>query len=355
MRKNLHFRVAIWLFVLLPILACVTTPPNGIDPTKSPNGFTSTQLPDDILSTQLPTTQQPAATGTGESLPPGGCPENLGRIVFSYDPRDLESVHYGIYRMDPDGSNRIRLSAAEALHDSDPAWSPERCRIAFTSFTHEGDDDIYVMSADGTSIRRLTTDPARDMFPDWSPDGKHISFISYRDGFRNLYVMNADGSDQRQLTTNKAEYSQWQQWSPTGDEIAFTYQPEGDESTSIYVIHPDGSGLRQVAPPVGSMGDREPAWSPDGKKIYVLSNRSSLTEIWVMNLDGSGLQQVTSFGDSLTPEHSLRVSPDGTRLAFFGTGPENQVYASEIYVVDLDGSGLTDITYSEGQESWLDW
>jgi Tol biopolymer transport system component len=332
--------------LLFSAMACTATLPNGFISTKSPN---------ESISTQSSPAQQPKEAATSENLPPGGCPENMGKIVFSYDPRDLQSVHYGIYLMEPDGSNRIRLSGQDSKHDSDPAWSPERCRIAFTSFTKEGDEDIYVMSADGKSIRRLTTDPARDMFPDWSPDGKQISFISYRDGFRNLFVMNSDGSDQRQLTRNKAEYSQWQQWSPNGGEIAFTYNPGGGEGTSIYVIHPDGSGLRQVAPPDGSRGDREPAWSPDGKQIYVISNRSSLTEIWAINLDGSGLHQISSFGDSLTPEHSLRVSPDGKLLAFYGTGPENKDYATEIYIVSVDGSGLIDITHSEGQEEWLDW
>jgi len=346
MRKNIPLLVAIWLLLLLAALACITTLPGGIISTQSPNS---------INSTQSPTTQQSVATGTSANLPAGGCPENSGKIVFSYDPKDIQSVHYGIYLMDFNGSNRIRLSGSDAISDTDPAWSPERCRIAFTSFTNEGDDDIYVMSVDGKSIQRLTTDPTRDMFPDWSPDGKQISFISYRDGFRNLFVMDANGSNQRQVTRNKGEYSQWEQWSPNGDEIAFTFNPGGDQGTSIYVVHPDGSGLRQVAPPSGGLGDLEPAWSPDGKKIYVISNRSAQEEIWEINLDGSGLRQITSFDGTVSPDHSLRVSPDGKQLAFYGTGPEVTDYGSEIYLINVDGSDLKDITHSKGQDEWLDW
>jgi len=293
-----------------------------------------------------------------ENLPAGGCPENLGKIVFSYDPVDRSSIHYGIYLMNPDGSNRIRLSGLDEIHHTQPAWSPERCRIAFTSFTQDGDDDIYVMTADGKSIRRLTTDPARDMFPDWSPDGKQIVFVSYRNGgIRNLFVMDADGSHQRQLTTNPEEYSQWEQWSPTGDEIAFTYNPKSDtpKGGKIFVINLDGSGLRQITPDAGHLGDLDSAWSPDGKKMYFISNRSSLTEIWEINLDGSGLRQISDISSGISITHSLRVSPDGKQIAFYGIGPEGTEYMQEIYVFNVDGSGLEDITHSPGQEEWLDW
>jgi Tol biopolymer transport system component len=337
MKTRIRPLVVLGIVMILPALAC------------------SVLIPSAGSSTTSSGTALPAGMQAGGNLPSGGCPENVGKIVLSYDPRDLDSVHYGIYVMDADGSHRVRISSEDEINDREPAWSPDRCRIAFTRFTDAGDDDIYIMSADGTSISRLTTDPTRDMFPDWSPDGKQIVFVSYRDGYRNLFVMNADGSKQRQLTTNKQEYSQWEQWSPNGDWIAFTYNPGGDQGTTIYVIRPDGTGLRQVAPSAGGLGDQEPAWSPDGKKLYVISNRSSLTEIWVMNVDGGGLRQISSFGGSLSPEHSPRVSPDGKQLAFFGTGPEEVTNSTEIYVINVDGSGLKNISNAKGADEWLDW
>jgi Tol biopolymer transport system component len=262
--------------------------------------------------------------------------------------------------MDPNGSNRIRLSSLEAKNDTDPAWSPERCRIAFTSFTKEGDNDIYIMTADGKSVRQLTTDPARDMFPDWSPDGKQIVFVSYRNaGIRNLFLMDVDGSHQRQLTTNPAEYSQWEQWSPTGDEIAFTYNNIQSEPNQRYIfgIHPDGSGQHQITPNAGHLGELDSAWSPDGKKLFIISNRSTQTEIWVINQDGSGLKQITNFSHSnlVSIEHSLRVSPDGKQLAFYGVDSEVGKYASEMYLVNVDGSGFKNISHTSGAEEWLDW
>jgi Tol biopolymer transport system component len=61
------------------------------------------------------------------------------------------------------------------------------------AYSYEG--DIYVMNADGSAITRLTTDPAMDFDPAWSPDGIHIAFRSHRDGDEEVYLMNAEGSD----------------------------------------------------------------------------------------------------------------------------------------------------------------
>lgn len=298
-------------------------------------------------------------SAAAESLPPGGCPENRDKIVYTYDPRDRETVHYGIYTMNPDGSGRVRLSGPEATNHREPAWSPERCRIAFTSLSEPTNQDIYVMSADGKSIRQLTSDPARDMFPDWSPDGKQIVFVSYRaGGIRELFVMNADGSDQRQLTSNQAEYTQWVQWSPVADQIAYIFNPATpDQGGNTFVIDSSGRGVRQVTPNAGPLGDTSVAWAPDGQKLYFVSNRSHYIEIWEINLDGSGLRQITNFHSAnlVDIDHSLRVSPDGQRLAFYGVGPNVEQYGTEIYLVNTDGSGLIDISLSPGQEEWLDW
>ncbi|MBM4422743.1 MAG: hypothetical protein FJ030_05040 [Chloroflexi bacterium] len=74
------------------------------------------------------------------------------------------------------------------------AWSPDGARIAFVSH-RDGNDEIYVMNADGAGQTRLTDDEATDTDPVWSPDGAHIAFISNRNGDENIYVISIENGN----------------------------------------------------------------------------------------------------------------------------------------------------------------
>ena len=104
------------------------------------------------------------------------------------------------------------------------------------------------MNADGSGQRRLTRNPAEDIIPAWSPDGRKIAFEWRRPG---IYVMNADGSGKRLLTRNGVRSLVW---SPDGRKIAFT---GGDRNGSdVYVMNADGSGQRNLTRrPVDYGGD----------------------------------------------------------------------------------------------------
>ena len=90
--------------------------------------------------------------------------------------------------------------------------APEQGKIAFSS-DRDGDWEIYVMDADGSNQTNLTSSPAVDEFPSWSPDGSMIAFTSDRDGDYEIYVMDADGSNQTNIT-NSAAYNKEPSWSP---------------------------------------------------------------------------------------------------------------------------------------------
>src|SRR5205085_7642588 len=100
------------------------------------------------------------------------------------------------------------------------------------------DGDIYVMQADGSHRRQLTSDPWPQFDPTWSPDGKHIAYRDGRNGHNEIYVMNSDGSGKLNVTHHISD--SWSPaWSPDGRTIAFASDREG--LLSIYTMHPDGS------------------------------------------------------------------------------------------------------------------
>ena len=166
-----------------------------------------------------------------------------------------------------------------------PAYAPfsgaTGSLIAFNS-NRDGNFEIYVMNADGTSVTRLTTNNAYDREPAWSPDGSKIAFVSRRDGNYEIYVMNANGSGQTNLSHNSADDADVA-WSP-GSKIAFASNRDGN--WEVYVMNANGSGQTRLTnnPAV----DGYPTWSPDGSKIAFRRWDFVNDEIYVMNADGSG-------------------------------------------------------------------
>ena len=123
----------------------------------------------------------------------------------------------------------------------------------------------------------------------------------------------------------------------------------------IHLVSPDGSQDHQLTPEAGPLGDFDLAWSQDGKALYFLSNRSSMVEVWSINVDGSDIHQITTLPSGFSASHSLRLSPDGSKLAYYGVSPGVEKFGQEIYVLNTDGSDVHSITLSPGDEDWLDW
>ena len=247
-------------------------------------------------------------------------------------------------------------------------------RIAFYS-DRDGDEEIYVMNADGSDAQQLTHNDSNDRYPAWSPDGTRIGFISDRDNdldIYHIYVMNADGSDVVQLTDGSD--NQHLAWSPDGDRIVFTSIGE------IYMMNSDGSDIQNLTdntPPSsgGSIfwsdrdgdGYSEPyrrhadgsfelitdwetlkahkwdyhdggaSWSPDGERIAFTSGRDGDLEIYVMKDDGKGVVQLTN-NDNYDSDPAW--SPDGSRIAFTSTRDGDH----GIYVMNADGSDVVQLT-----------
>lgn len=110
------------------------------------------------------------------------------------------------------------------------AFSGKNGQIAFVS-NRDGNEEIYVMNADGTSTTRLTTNEVIDEFPAFSPDGTRLAFSSNRDGDAEIYVMNADGKDQSPLTDNPADDFK-PDWAPVHYDFSGFYEPVNNLPTT---------------------------------------------------------------------------------------------------------------------------
>lgn len=129
------------------------------------------------------------------SLNPSPSPTSQ-EVVFAAD-FDSPTAMLHLWIASMDGTRVRRLdTAASAVVDEEPAWSPDASTIAFSSTTG-GSSDIWVVSPTGARPTRLTSNALNNHQPAWSPDGRKIAFVSDRGGSNDIWIMNADGSRRR--------------------------------------------------------------------------------------------------------------------------------------------------------------
>lgn len=229
------------------------------------------------------------------------------KLLFTSDRSGL----VGIYKMDIDGSNQVRISSSK-YESWTPSLSPDGSKIAFSTDLGQHEFlDIYLMDVDGENLQRLTADSGNNYTPSWSPDGNIIAFVSDREveGIYDLYIMDDDGSNQTRLTDSGYYY--WgATWSPDGTKIAFeTFR---ENNWAIYVIDIDGENETLLSASEGEEGEAHPNWSYDGRKIAFFSDRNGIAELYIMDTDGSNQQKLDVGHLEGTPCYAPKFSPHCT-------------------------------------------
>jgi Tol biopolymer transport system component len=289
-----------------------------------------------------------AAPAAGEvAFVSHSCEDGGERLIAS------ELCAAGIFRVHDDGTGLRRLTTGwtpgregSALSgDFSPSWSPGGQRIVFARQTGTaGDNQLFVMNADGSDQRLLHDRPPpgfnSEESPAWSPTGEHIAFVAagidtptYHETSRPVVLVDSDGSNPRQLTP-----AGWETFSPsfTPDGARVVYfggpGPDSPDHTDGGVFQTDLQGAATER--LMFAADMVPAGnglaiSPDGEYVAFTSQGGLFT----MRLDGTELVNRTDMG-SLTPAWS----PLGPTLFFAGI-PDLQTGDSGIFKLDLSGAG----------------
>lgn len=250
-----------------------------------------------------------------------------GRLLFvaDYDSRN----HSDIYSMDGNGSDRANLTGEDKSYIAyAPKASPDGTRIAFTrtvsgsAWTH-----IFVMDADGTDKRQLTTEAqGGGQSPTWSPDGQQILFVRSQ----GLWVMNADGSDQHLIRASDGWALSGPEWSPDGNTIAFV---RSDQAAGSRIWTMPATGGAET--PRTTYNDKAwaPSWSPDGSTLLFWHDKENVEGLYTRDMASGTTTLLRALDDILAGSYAW--SPDGTQIVFTSrvTGQK-----PEVWVMDADGT-----------------
>jgi len=272
---------------------------------------------------------------------PGGRENWLAFPAWTADGKEILAVN-------PTGTGGLRLPADGSQPPTDIPWmvgqprtlavSLRGNRLAYT--IQSGDANIWRIDLTAKILKPepIVNSTARDVFPQYSPDGSRLAFYSQRSGIGQVWVSDAEGRQAQQITFIKQGQAATPHWSPDGRTLAIDSNQTG--VSEVYTVSANGGAMKPLTE--GPIVNFDAVWSRDGRWMYFTSKRTGRDEIWKMPDGGGPATQITHNGGIGAVE-----SLDGKTLYFSketgtgsiwrmpsGGGPEEQL-ADSLYRVNF--------------------
>ena len=341
-------RLNLLLPVILILLLIGCNRPIASSPTPDLFATLQASTPAGFASPALTPNATSGGSIGGSNVPsPSTDDELTGHIVFTCQLFKVQAMDQ-VCIMNADGSGMRRLTAENNRRHYYPSLAPDGQSIVYTSYREPNVYEIYSLDLNDGSVGQLTDKLGVLTGPEVSPDGTSIIFArgNPTNGSYQIMVMSRNGENAATIP----QVAGWDPtWSPDGKQILFASGTTG--AAQLFVADRNGKDKRQISnlPAIRGRSD----WSPDGQSIVTYSGPAWNREVYIMNADGSNPRQLTpSGGNSQGPS----FSPDGKWVvftAYFDNYGDD--HGCEIYIIRLDGTDLRRLTnndYCDYQPRW---
>lgn len=324
--------------LVLASLACSPLPSGGGGAVAGPPSPTPPPIPTRLPIT--PTAESPAEPTAEPVVPPG----QAAAILYG----SMRGPTPSLYYLSEDGQFFVPIDLGEDHpYTMWPDVSPDGSRIAFVSTTSTL-QVIGIFVQDRTDGHLFQVTQGDGTQPRWSPDGTHIAYTC--NNGTDVCVVSASGTEQANLTIDSDRMESYPDWLPDGRIVFMSNRDVADNGrfSEIYVMNPDGTSVMRLTNDE-KVYNASPSVSPDGLRIVYESNRdiSTGSDIYVMTADGSDTVRITT--DGVWKQNPV-WSPDGRLLLFATSGADGNI---DLYTINLDGSNKFRLTQDVGEDGGL--